>query len=92
MLISGKPRTKALRNILYVQQEQERKTSNIGMLPFLKSLLYRLSVKTREGTSDDVEIRRDEDRISEGMLRLVVKYCSDENNTNLKILWQELQT
>ena len=52
------------------------------MLPFLKSLLYQLSVK----------IRRDEDKIFEGMLREVVKFCSEENNTNLKILWQELQT
>ena len=62
------------------------------MLPFLKSLLCQLSVKIREATSDDAEIRRDEDKISEGMLREMVKFGSDENNTNLKILWQELQT
>ena len=62
------------------------------MLPFFKSLLPQLSVKIKEEIFDNQEMRRDEDKIFEGMLRDAVKFCSDENNTNLKILWQEFQT
>ena len=65
---------------------------NVGILPFLKEMVYRILVKVRVTNPDDEEIRRDGETIFEEMLNDAVNFCNDETNTNREMLWQELNT
>ena len=65
---------------------------NVGILPFLKEMVYRILVKVRGTNPDDEEIRRDGETIFEEMLNDAVNFCNDETNTNREMLWQELNT
>ena len=41
---------------------------NVGILPFLKEMVYRIIVKVRDTNTDDEEIKRDGETVFEEML------------------------
>ena len=79
------------RNNQKIQEGLKRKM-NVGILPFLKEMVYRILVKVRGTNPDGEEIRRDGETIFEEMLNDAVNFCNDETNTNREMLWQELNT
>ena len=78
-------------NIRNIEEDLKRKM-NVGILPFLKEMVYRILVKVSGTNPDDEEIRRDGETIFEEMLNDAVNFCNDETNTNREMLWQELNT
>ena len=84
-------RVKAQMNIRNIEQDLKRKM-NVGILPFLKEMVYRILVKVRDTNTDDEEIKRDGETVFEEMLNDAVNFCNDETNTNREMLWQELNS
>ena len=64
---------------------------NVGILPFLKAMVFRILMKTRDKDPEDEEIKRDGEIIFEEMLNDAVNFCNDETNANRGVLWEELK-
>ena len=83
-------RVKAQMNIRNIEQDLKRKM-NVGILPFLKAMVFRILMKTRDKDPEDEEIKRDGEIIFEEMLNDAVNFCNDETNANRGVLWEELK-
>ena len=77
-------------NIRNIEEALKRKM-NVGILPFLKAMVFRILMKTRDKDPEDEEIKRDGERIFEEMLNDAVNFCNDETNANRGVLWEELE-
>ena len=77
-------------NIRNIEEDLKRKM-NVGILPFLKEMVYRILVKVRDTNTDDEEIKRDGETVFEEMLNDAVNFCNDETNANRGVLWEELK-
>ena len=77
-------------NIRNIEEDLKQKMK-VGILPFLKAMVYRILVKVRDTNPDDEEIRRDGEKIFEEMLRDAVNFCNDETNENRGVLWEGLK-
>ena len=77
-------------NIRNIEQDLKRKMI-VGILPFLRAMVYRILVKIRNKDPEDEEIRRDGDKIFEEMLNDAVSFCNDKTNANRQLLWEELE-
>ena len=63
----------------------------VGILPFLRAMVFRILVKIRNKDPEDEEIRRDGDKIFEEMLNDAVSFCNDKTNAKRQLLWHELK-
>ena len=83
-------RVKAQMNIRNIEQDLKRKMI-VGILPFLRAMVFRILVKIRNKDPEDEEIRRDGDKIFEEMLNDAVSFCNDKTNAKRRLLWHELE-